>query len=80
MQAGYIYFLTEPLGEGFRADFTPVLSPKQMLALGVFGGKYMTDCRDEFPAAWYAEAKAKGVDGAAVMAEFRAEIKKLSGK
>ncbi len=30
--------------------------------------------------AWYAEAKAKGVDGAAVMAEFRAEIKKLSGK
>ena len=30
--------------------------------------------------AWYDEAKAKGVDGAAVMVEFRAEIKKLSGK
>ena len=30
--------------------------------------------------AWYDEAKAKGIDGAAVMAEFRAEIKKLSGK
>lgn len=30
--------------------------------------------------AWYAEAKAKGIDGAAVMAEFRAEIQKLSKK
>lgn len=30
--------------------------------------------------AWYDEAKAKGIDGAAVMAELRAEIKKLSGK
>ncbi len=30
--------------------------------------------------AWYNEAKAKGVDGAAVMAEFRAEIQKLSKK
>jgi hypothetical protein len=35
---------------------------------------------DPIEQAWYAEAKAKGVDGAAVMAEFRAEIKKLSGK
>ena len=27
------------------------------VALGVFGGKYMTDCRGEFPASWYAKAK-----------------------
>jgi TRAP-type C4-dicarboxylate transport system substrate-binding protein len=35
---------------------------------------------DSLEKAWYNEAKAKGVDGAAVMAEFRAEIQKLSRK
>jgi len=57
MQQGYRYDLAEPAGKNFAADFTPELTPKQMLALGVFGGKYMTDCQEEFPEDWFARAK-----------------------
>ncbi len=57
MQSGYLYVLSEPMGEHFAPDFRPELSPKEMLALGVFGGKYMTDCQDEFPADWFDGAK-----------------------
>ena len=57
MQKNYRYALTEPAGKNFAPDFKPGLTPKQMLALGVFGGKYMTDCRGEFPADWYKKAK-----------------------
>jgi hypothetical protein len=57
MQRRYTYALTEPAGRNFAEDFEPELTPKQMLQLGVFGGKYMTDCAPEFPASWFARAK-----------------------
>jgi hypothetical protein len=57
MQQGYVYLRTKPAGREFRADFRPELTPKQMLRLGVFGGKYLTDCTAEFPRDWFKEAK-----------------------
>jgi hypothetical protein len=57
MQKNYRYELTEPMGKNFSPIFEPDLSPKEMLMLGVFGGKYMTDCRLEFPADWFKRAR-----------------------
>ena len=57
MQHGYVYYLTEPMGRNFDKNFKPELTPKQMLEMGVFGGKYMTDCRREFPESWFKKAK-----------------------
>lgn len=57
MQTGYEYELTEPMGQHFAPDFKPELTPKEMLQLGVFGGLYMTDCRNEFPSDWFEHAK-----------------------
>lgn len=57
MQSHYVYFCIEPAGRNFDPEFKPELTPKEMLELGVFGGKYMTDCVDEFPASWFRRAK-----------------------
>lgn len=57
MQKNYVYYITEQPGQNFHPDFLPDLTPKQMLEMGVFGGKYMTDCRDEFPEEWFRHAK-----------------------
>jgi hypothetical protein len=57
MQRGYCYELTEPPGRNFHPEFRPDLTPRAMLRLGVFCGKYMTDCRGEFPADWFAGAR-----------------------
>jgi hypothetical protein len=57
MQTDYVYYLTEPIGENFQPEFLPELTPKQMLEMGVFGGRYMTDCRQEFPEDWFTNAK-----------------------
>lgn len=82
MQAGYRYELTAPEGRGFDPDFTPELTPKEMLELGVFCGKYMTDCQDEFPDDWFAHARLSpgrrdcslnyfGVDASQPLGEWR---------
>lgn len=57
MQRGYTYERTEPVGKNFDSDFKPMLTPKEMLELGVFGGVYMRDCVGEFPKSWFIKAK-----------------------
>ncbi|MCF7834568.1 hypothetical protein K9M48_00735 [Candidatus Gracilibacteria bacterium] len=57
MQKLYEYYLVEEMGKNFREDFIPQLSPKEMLEAGVFGGKYMNDCKNEFPSEWFKNAK-----------------------
>ena len=57
MQTGYVYYRTEPVGKNFDPEFRPELTPAEMLRLGVFGGKYMTDCAEEFPKVWFRCAK-----------------------
>ncbi|WP_119269507.1 hypothetical protein [Taklimakanibacter deserti] len=82
MQHGYRYALTASPGRNFDPEFRPDLTPKQMLELGVFCGKYLIDCRDEFPASWFARAKLSpssrdcslnyfGVDASQSLAEWR---------
>jgi hypothetical protein len=57
MQKGYVYVLSEPAGQSFHPEFRPQLAPRDMLMVGVFGGRYMTDCTAEFPADWFERAK-----------------------
>jgi len=57
MQKNYTYELIEPVGKNFDPDFKPNLSPKEMLELGVFEGKYLNDCKEEFPRDWFTNAK-----------------------
>ena len=81
MQRGYRYERTAAVGRGFAEGFSPDLAPRQMLELGVFGGKYMTDARKEFPDSWFAKAKLSanrdpacnyfGVDASQPLSEWR---------
>lgn len=57
MQQEYVYELVEPVGKNFDPEFKPQLTPQEMLEMGVFGGKYMTDCTNEFPKSWFTHAK-----------------------
>jgi hypothetical protein len=57
MQRNFRYRLSAPIGRKFAPGFRPELTPAEMLRLGVFGGKYMTDCKREFPRSWFTRAK-----------------------
>jgi hypothetical protein len=57
MQDGYSYRLETPMNDQFAVNFQPCYSPKEMLEMGVFEGKYCTDCRPEFPCDWFENAK-----------------------
>ena len=56
-QQGYEYYLVEMEGQNFDSEFNPELTPSDMLELGVFGGKYLNDCQNEFPKTWFLNAK-----------------------
>ncbi len=51
------YFLTERIGKNFDKEFKPELTPKEMLQLGVFGGRYFDGYIDEYPKSWFKKAK-----------------------
>lgn len=57
MQTGYRYCLTAAAGEEFDPGFAPHYSPREMLEMGVFEGKYLNDCGAEFPVDWLQDAK-----------------------
>ena len=84
MQRDYRYERVVAMGTGFHPDFRPDLTPPEMLALGIFCGKYMGDCRAEFPASWFDKAKIAngprdcslnhfGVNASAPLAVWRAK-------
>ena len=43
--------------ENFYKLFKPDLTPKQMLAYGVFGGSYLGETINEYPNSWFVKAK-----------------------
>jgi len=64
MQKGYRYLCSARVGRDFDEEFAPDLTPAEVLRLGAFCGRYMTDTRAEFPKSWFTHAKlAKGRHG-----------------
>ncbi len=57
MQSGYTYHLSAPIGQQFAPIFTPHYTPRKMLEMGVFEGKYLNDCQSEFPPDWFENAR-----------------------
>jgi hypothetical protein len=59
MQSNYSYYRTKPIGRwsGEYPGFAPAYTPRMMLRMGVFEGKYLNDCHKEFPASWFDHAR-----------------------
>ena len=57
MQKDYSYKLTAKYGTDFSSNFKPFYTPREMLKMGVFEGKYINDCQNEFPKEWFVDAK-----------------------
>lgn len=61
IQKGYSYELSAKTGDlsdlKEKYGFEPELTPQEMLKLGVFEGKYLNDCKSEFPSSWFSGAK-----------------------
>lgn len=68
-QSGYQYERIALPGKDFDPEFTPDLTPIEMLELGIFSGVYMNDCHDEFPASWFENARTSD-HGPDVMCNF----------
>ena len=61
LRKNYSYVLTAAPGHlDPGTGFEPDLTPAEMLALGVFEGKYLNDCVAEFPAEWFIGALTTG--------------------
>ena len=56
-KSGHDYVLTEPVGTNYHPEFNPVYTPIEMLAMGVFEGKYINDCTEEYPIEFFSKAK-----------------------
>lgn len=49
MQPNFQHQLSAPEGKNYTDDFEPHFIPKEMLAMGVFEGKYLNICQQEYP-------------------------------
>ena len=57
MQSAYVYKLLAPMGANLGPGFNPHFTPKEMLTMGVFEGKYCNDCCKELPIDWLDDTK-----------------------